>query len=167
MLVSTPSHTTHTRCQPQKPPTSHNDSWVGSILSSKTTNESLWLVGGFRLPLAHDASPKNHPWVMTTRGWPSSHLQNHQRVIMTRWWVSTLSRTWRWPRKPPTCSHGSPTSPSPTPPTSHYDSLVGFESLSHTMPTPKTTHESQRLVGELSWWYLLSIISSLVVILGT
>lgn len=75
-----------------------------------TTNESsfFWLVGGFQLPPAHNASPKTHPWVMMTCGWAFISF---------------------------------PTPPL-TPPTSHYNLLVSFYSLTHTTlaPNPPTSH---------------------------
>ena len=76
----------------------------------------------------HDAGPKSHPRVTTTRGWafilsptpPTSHNDSL---------VGFDSLTRRRPKKPST---------------SHDDSWVGFNPVSN---TTKATHESRRLVG--------------------
>jgi hypothetical protein len=96
----------------------------------KTTHESQRLVGGL-----------------------SFHRQHHQRVTMTRWWVSTPFCTRRRPQNHPrvTTTRGWAFIPSPTPPTSHYDSLVGFYYLLHPSCGPKN---HPRVLTTRGWLFI-------------
>ena len=75
-------YVTHPKQVQRQPPTSHYDSLVAFHLlrtllpAAPTTNESLWLVGGFSLP----------PCLST----PAS---DHQQVIATRWWLFIVSHS--------------------------------------------------------------------------
>ena len=53
------------------------------------TTQWLWQkkMGSTWTPSHTWHQPKNHPRVMMTRGWAPSHLQHHQQVIATCWWV--------------------------------------------------------------------------------
>ena len=59
-------------------------------------------------------------------------MNDHQRVITTRWWLPSPLRTRPCPKQPPT---------------SHHDSLVAFHIPPLSTPAKKTTNELFRLVG--------------------
>ena len=106
-------------CQLQWAPTSPYDSLVAfstspsTMLTTTSTNESLWLVGAFfHLSLDH-AGYKWHQWVIMAR-WCLFHFSlnyagynRHQRVITTRWCLFSLLSRPHQPQRAPTSLYGS------------------------------------------------------------
>ena len=141
----------------QQPPMSHYDSLVGffflppTMLAASSTNVSLWHigflfpptnvslrhVGGFPFPPTDYASMTTTNESLWLIGLPppanDTSSQDHQRVIMTCWWVSFTSPRQPWPFQPPT---------------SHPGSLVGF--LLH--PPIDASYYDHHQVFLTCWW---------------
>ena len=130
----------------------HFSSTTGTPATT-STNESLWLIGGFSLDTA---GHNKHQRVIKTRWWLLSQPHKHQRVIMTCWcaffhFLTKFSLT-----MPATTSTnkslwlvgGSQHHQAQQAPTSCYDSLVlFFTSCQPFWPQPAPTSRQDLLVA--------------------
>ena len=93
---TTTHHVTSCHCtcppQPPPPPMSHNNSLVcfscppHPLLTTKTTNKSLWLVGLFFLSSLPHVNYHDHQWVTMSHWWvappkPPKPPMSHNRVV--------------------------------------------------------------------------------------